>query len=407
MRRETVARPDAIRRHNLGLLLGHVHRDGELTRAQLTQRLALSRSTIGVLVADLTDSGLLDERVPSGGLRAGRPSHVVAPRADGPYAIAVDVDVTRIVFAAVGIGGQVLARHEVNTSTNPSTPQQVAAYIADATCALGEQVSADAWPIGIGVSVPGTVGRVDGVVEFAPNLGWRNEPFGSELAAVAPDELPIAVGNDADLAMRAEHLRGAARDCDDAVFLMGRIGVGAGVIVNGAPLHGRDGHAGEVGHNVVDPSGPRCHCGKRGCVETYIGDKALLKLAGRRRAPTVETMSELFADARSGDERVADAVRTVARSLGHTVASLINVLNSERVILGGSLAGVYGFAHEEVARAMDEYAMSTAHDAVLLCTPGLNADSSLLGAAELAFAQLLVDPLAGRRPAPAVAQERV
>ena len=115
MTRVPVARQDAIRRHNLGLLLGQIHRDGALTRAELTQRLHLSRSTIGALVSDLVELGLVDEHVPSGGDRAGRPSHVVGPRPDGPYAVAVDIDITHVTTAAVGIGGQVLARHVIAT----------------------------------------------------------------------------------------------------------------------------------------------------------------------------------------------------------------------------------------------------------------------------------------------------
>ncbi len=167
-----------------------------------------------------------------------------------------------------------------------------------------------------------------------------------------------------------------------------------------SPTGGRfaaiDGHAGEVGHNIVDPSGPRCHCGKRGCVETYIGEKALLKLAHRRRPPTAENIAALFADARRGDEHAAFAVRTVARSLGHAIASLVNVLNPERVILGGSLVGVYDFATSDVVDAVKSYAMTTRHSTVELCTPGLGTDSSLLGAAELAFSALLADPIAQR-----------
>ena len=89
------ARPDAIRRHNLALILGHVHRDGELTRAELTQRLGVSRSTIGALVSDLMRLGLVEERVPTGGSRVGRPSYLVGPHTNGPFVVAVDVDVTR------------------------------------------------------------------------------------------------------------------------------------------------------------------------------------------------------------------------------------------------------------------------------------------------------------------------
>src|SRR5690349_12371263 len=98
------ARPDAIRRHNLALLLDQIHRDGALTRAELTQRLRVSRSTVGALVGDLIELGLVDEVVPVGGSGVGRPSHVVGPHAAGPYVVAVDIDVTHVVTAAVGIG---------------------------------------------------------------------------------------------------------------------------------------------------------------------------------------------------------------------------------------------------------------------------------------------------------------
>jgi predicted NBD/HSP70 family sugar kinase len=397
MRRESVARPDAIRQHNLALLLQQVHRDGQLTRAELTRRLALSRSTIGALVADLTELGLLDERIPSGGERAGRPSHVVAPRENGPYAVAVDVDVTRVCSAAIGIGGNVLARHDVNTRPGENAAADVAAHIVTATGVLAGSVLPGAWPIGIGVSVPGTVSRHDGAIEMAPNLGWRGEPFGSIVTTLLGGALPVSVGNDADVAMLAENLRGAARGCDDAVYLIGRVGVGAGILANGTALRGHHGHAGEVGHMVIDAAGPRCHCGKRGCVETYIGDKALLRLAGRRQTATPEAIAAVFSDATAGDETAADAVRNVATALGHTIGNLANLLNPERVIVGGSLTAVFDFAHDIVRKATNEYAMSLHRDPVQLCTPDLGSDSTLLGAAELAFAHLLTDPLMSRQ----------
>jgi predicted NBD/HSP70 family sugar kinase len=396
MLRPPAARPDAIRRHNLGLLLGQVHHDGELTRAELTHRLSLSRSTIGALVADLTELGLVDERVPNGGARAGRPSHVVGPRPDGPYAIAVDIDVTHLTIAAVGIGGHVLSRHTLPMEQIPSPPEIVARHIVAEAAEVGDHVGAGAWPVGIGVSVPGTVDRHSGTVEFAPNLTWRHEAFGAMLAALAPPELPVLIGNDADLAVIAEHLRGSGRDCDDVVYLIGRIGVGAGIIVNGAPLRGHRGHAGEVGHNVVDISGPPCHCGKRGCVETYVGENALLKLAGRSQPATDESVAAVFADAAQGDERAGAAVRAVAEALGRTIAGLVNVLNPERVLLGGSFAEVYRQAGADVMRTLETHTMETSPSAVELRAAGLGGDSSLLGAAEMAFAALLADPLLSR-----------
>ena len=374
------------------MLLGQIHRDGALTRAQLTQRLHLSRSTIGALVAELSELGLVDEQVPSGGERAGRPSHVVGPRPGGPYAVAVDVDINTVTAAAVGIGGEVLARHVFTTAEAPPRPQAVAEHVVEALDVLAAQVDLDARVVGIGVSVPGTVRANTGRVEFAPNLNWRHEPFGELIHDLAPPGLPVTIGNDADLAVRAEQLRGNARDCDDVIYIMARIGVGAGIIVGGRTLRGHHGLAGEVGHNVVDASGPPCHCGKRGCVETFIGENAMLAMAGRPTPATPEAVAALFADAQAGDALALKAVRTVADALGRTIANLANVLNPERVLLGGSLSGVLEIAGDEIRRSLDEHVLGGTDGAVELLPPALGDDASLLGAAELAFAALLDDP---------------
>jgi predicted NBD/HSP70 family sugar kinase len=390
------ARPDAMRRHNLALVLSQVHRDGALTRAELTARLGLSRSTIGALVSDLAELGLVEESVPSGGTRAGRPSHVVGPHPGGPFVVAVDVDVPHVTAAAIGLGGTLLARLVIGADTDrPATPERVAQQILESVPQLCDLAGVEATPVCIGVSVPGTVDRHNGTVGFAPNLGWRDAEFGAMLTALAPTHLPVMVGNDADLAVFAEHSRGSARGCDDVVFLMGRTGVGAGIIVNGAPLRGHDGHAGEIGHNVVDSSGPKCHCGKRGCLETYVGDSALLSLAGRRRRHDNDALL-VFAAARDGQERAVASVRKVAASLGRAIAGLVNTLNPERVLLGGSFAEVLDVAGDDVQAALDNYVLDAPGETVLLCKPGLGGDSALIGAAEVAFAQLLSDPLGGR-----------
>src|SRR5699024_3711290 len=117
---------------------------------------------------------------------------------------------------------------------------------------------------------------------------------------------------------------------------------------NGSPLRGHDGHAGEIGHNVVDASGPPCHCGKNGCLETFIGDNALLDLAGRAGATADDAAHEVFSAARAGDPQALSAVRIVAESLGQALGVLANTLNPQRVILGGSLADVLDIAREVV-----------------------------------------------------------
>lgn len=383
------ARPDAIRRHNLGLILGEVHRDGALTRAELTTRLGVSRSTVGALVSDLTALGLLEERVPSGGHRVGRPSHVVGPHTSGPVVVAVDVDVTHITSAAVGIGGEVLARTSLSTVGRPPSPDRVAKQVAAAVSDLSNRSGRKV--LGVGVSVPGTVHRRTGTVGVAPNLRWHDVHLGRLLARRLGEGFTVTVGNDADLGVLAELSRGSARGCDDVVYVIGRTGVGAGLVVNGAPLRGRDGRAGEIGHNVVDTGGPECHCGKRGCLEKMIGDAALLALAGRPPEPVERNVAALFDDARAGDAAALSAVRASAGWLGRALGNLVNTLNPQRVILGGSLSGVLELARPEIEHALEQYAFDTGHP-VELVLPRFGVDSALLGAAELAFAGLIGDP---------------
>lgn len=385
-----------MRRHNLALMLAQVHRNGPVTRAELTARLGLSRSTIGALVNDLVELGLVEEVVPSGGTaRAGRPSHVVGPHVGGPFVVAVDVDVTHLTSAAVGIGGALLARHVVEFDQPPG-PDEVARQILGSVPVLSRIAHLSAVPVCIGVSVPGTVDRHNGTVGFAPNLGWRDAAFGAMLTDLASPHVPVVVGNDADLAVLAEHSRGNARGRDDVVYLMGRTGVGAGIIVNGAPLRGHDGHAGEIGHNVVDSSGPVCHCGKQGCLETLVGDQALLTLAGRTERHGDRDSLDVIAAARSGDELAARAVRTLAGSLGQVLGSLVNTFNPEVIVLGGTFTEILDLARPEIEAGLADHVFNGPGEQVELSGPGLGQDSALIGAAEIAFAQLIADPLSGR-----------
>jgi predicted NBD/HSP70 family sugar kinase len=399
MRRTAAARPDAIRRHNLGLLLQQIHLDGALSRAELTQRSGLSRSTVGGLVTELSGLGLVSESVPLGGTRAGRPSFVVQPHPDGFFAVAVDIDVTRVTTAAVGIGGEVLARHVVTTVPGPVTPETVAHEVASAVPLLRDLVGVHSTPVGIGISVPGTVDRRTGVVGLAPNLGWRDIELGRLMTAAAPVGLPVSIGNDADLAVLAEHRRGSARGYEDVVYLLGRIGLGAGILVDGRSLHGSGGLAGEVGHTVLDPAGLPCHCGGRGCAETFVGDAALLRLAGRKPAagdgPASDGhgVAEVLRAAGEGEERALKAVQALADHLGRVAANLVNLLNPQLVIMGGSLREVLVLAQPHVEAALDRHAMAAARGMVELRPSALGDDGPLLGAAELAFGELLTDPL--------------
>jgi predicted NBD/HSP70 family sugar kinase len=287
----------------------------------------------------------------------------------------------------------VLARKEYALPPGITGAKQTAEMIAGSLRDLGRHVPPGAWLVGAGVSIPGTV-CPDGRVEHAPNLHWRDQPFGLMLAKLLPPSVPLRFGNDANLGALAEHLRGAARGRSHCVYLNGKVGVGGGIIADSIQLTGAGGFAGEIGHMVLDPSGPLCSCGSNGCVETFIGEEVLLRLCGRPGPVSREAVAEALAAARAGEPQAKEAVRTVAASLGLAVSNLINLFNPQVVIIGGSLAVVFNLARDVVEEQVVRHTMDSALRMTVLRTPALGDDSSLLGAAELAFGPMLSEPLA-------------
>jgi predicted NBD/HSP70 family sugar kinase len=376
-----------VRRHNLGTLLGHLHLDGPLSRAELAALMGLNRSTIGALVSELAALGAVGEESPVGARSGvGRPSLVVRP-APGPQALVADIGVDRIVVARVGLGGRVAARVETSLPASAHSPAEVADRLLTLAAAIPVDPAAGDRVVGIGVSVPGAVRRADGLVRFAPNLGWADAPLGELLTQRAPG-LTVRVANDADLGLLGEHRRGAARGYDDVVFIAGEIGVGGGLIVGGLPMTGSGGYAGEVGHMRVRPKGRRCRCGGHGCWETEIGAEAI------RRALDLPLVSsvELARALREPGVRDSGALDRVAHYLGLGLANIINVVNPRLVILGGLLREVFTVVPEAVRASVRASTLTAPGEHVLLRVSELGGDAILLGTAELVLQDLLDDP---------------
>ncbi|MBB4958167.1 ROK family transcriptional regulator [Micromonospora polyrhachis] len=392
---------EEIRRQNLGALLRYVHIHGATSRAELTTELGLNRSTIGALTADLTAAGLVSEGAPRETGRAGRPSLVVRPRSDLVYAYAYSVEVDRLRAARVGLGGAILDRREALRPPGilaEETVPQLAAFVKE----MHQSVPAGSVYVGGGVAVCGILRGEDGPVHVRPQTGWVDEPLGTALAAALATELesdrPVLIGNAADVSALAEHARGAGAGCDNLIYLHRDVGVDAGIIVGGRRLTGHGGYGGEVGHMVVRPGGRLCGCGSRGCWETEIGEHAMLApAAGVARQPaTTDGRGAALAvvDAASrGDASAQAAVRQVGDWLGFGVANLVNIFNPEVVIFGGTLRDVYLAAAARVRSRLNSMALPAAREQVRLRTPQLGEDAALIGAAELAFAHLLTDPL--------------
>jgi predicted NBD/HSP70 family sugar kinase len=395
-------RSETVRRANLSAIVRELHSRGPLSRSELVARTGLTRSAIRGLIGELVEGGLLTEERGTSQGAPGRPSPLVQPKADRGVVLAIEITVDSLAVAAVGLGGEVFDLLRLDRSRDRLSVDETVADLAEMVGKVARLGQRDTL-IGIGVAVVGIVRRADGFVTMAPNLGWRDVPLSARLAEALDTRLAIAVANEADLGALAEVRRGAALGADHVLFLSGEVGVGGGLIVDGAPLAGATGYGGEVGHVPVNPNGSRCRCGSIGCWETEVGEGALLRLAGHPPDAGREEVDAVLAEAAAGSQSVLGALDTVGRWLGFGLAGLVNVFNPQVVVLGGLFGRIHPFVEETLRTELDRLALPQSREVVRVVPASLGVDAPLLGAAELAFEPLLADPAMWIRPAAATA----
>jgi predicted NBD/HSP70 family sugar kinase len=336
----------AVREYNLGLVLRQVAEHGPRSRATLALETGLNKSTVSSLVGELIEARLLRE-VPLEERpgRVGRPPQSVELDPDGPFVLGLEINVDYLAVWATDLAGTVRHRTFVAHDNRHKSPKEVLAALAQlAESALEQPFAGTRHPMVATVAVPGLVDP-GGQLAVAPNLGWVDVPVAALLKQALEDPpYEVRVENEANLGAVAELVDGAGRGLRDFVYVSGEIGIGAGVVLRGELFRGASGFAGEFGHLTIDPFGPPCGCGGRGCLERLAGQDALLRLAGwdprmRPAGPRPEWPGAMLAQsAREGHARTLEALSQVGHTLGIAVASLANLLDPEAVLLGGYFA---------------------------------------------------------------------
>jgi predicted NBD/HSP70 family sugar kinase len=327
-----------VRATNLAVVLRHLRIGAPCSRADIAAATGLNKATVSSLVTDLIERRLVRE-VGMTENRIGRPAVMLV--LDGsPYAaIGLEVNSDYLTAVALDLGGErLLSWRRSFTGATAAPGPAIASLAALAKRAISKMAREERRVLGLTVAVPGLVDP-DGVVELAPNLGWHQVDLRkSLLSALQEPSYPLIVENDANLAVLAEQ-RFGGQGTADLVYLAGGAGIGAGIISDGRLLRGNRGFAGEFGHLPIDPAGPLCGCGRRGCVESLAGLGAVI-----RRALPEATVSpsefgphvdEIHRLAKAGDARVLAALAATGRHLGHGISMLTNLINPEYVALGG------------------------------------------------------------------------
>ncbi|MFD7283140.1 ROK family protein [Streptomyces sp. NPDC059862] len=331
---------------------------GPLTRSEMAERTGLSAAAVTKAVRPLIEAGYLVEDTDEEARRAlGRPANPV--RVEGGRALFIGVKVTG--DELIGVLTDLCCRIRVarHVPLPDRAPEPVLAAIADLVRELLTEADGFGVPVlGLGLAVSGDVDRAAGTVRYSPFLEWRDVPL-AELAAMTTG-LPVTVDNDVRALTVAEQWFGAGVGLSDFAVVTVGAGIGCGLVVHGQVVAGAHGVAGEIGHVAVDPAGPPCHCGNRGCVEAIAGDTAIL--AGIREATGVQVAdsAQALALAHRGDAGARAVYARAGEAIGRGIATVANLLGPELVIISGEGLAAYDLFAEQIRDAFAAAAFGSA-----------------------------------------------
>jgi predicted NBD/HSP70 family sugar kinase len=389
-----------MRERNLAVLLGEVATRQPVTRARLAEITGFTKTTVSTLVAVLAEAGLVRE----GGLvhegERGRPGVSVSVAGDGAAGLGLEVNVDYLSACVLDLGRRVRYRHLVAADNRGRSPEDVISALSrlagEAVTSASDQGLTVAGSV---VALPGVLDRSNGRLLQAPNLGWADAHVASLLQAGLPDlRLPTDHDNEANLAALGELWFGAGPSLGDFVHVSGEIGIGAGIVVAGRVFRGAHGFAGELGHVMVEPSGPPCACGSRGCLEQVAGQEAILRGAGLTgvtagsAAGPDGSIAALVGLLESGDPSAVAAVERAGRALGGALTTAVKLLDPDTVVLGGIFSPLAQWARPAVEEALALGSGVLRGTVPPVVVSPLAGGAAVLGAAGLVIERVIADP---------------
>ncbi|GHI86774.1 ROK family transcriptional regulator [Streptomyces xanthophaeus] len=380
---QTPGSQSSLHRANLERVVRAVRLAGSLTQAEIARSTGLSAATVSNIVRELKDSGTVEVTDTSAG---GRRARSVSLSGDAGIVIGVDFGHTHLRVAVGNLAHQVLAEESEPLDVDASWAEgfdRAEALVGRLVAGIGvsrEKV------IGVGLGVPGPIDVESGTLGSTAILpGWAGINPRQELSQRLG--VPVYVDNDANLGALGELVWGSGRGVKDLAYIKVASGVGAGLVINGQIYRGPGGTAGEIGHITLDESGPVCRCGNRGCLETFAAARYVLPLLQGTHGPEL-TMERVVELARGGDPGCRRVITDVGRHIGSGVASLCNLLNPSRVVLGGSLADAGELVLAPIRESVGRYAIPSAARQLSVLTGSLGGRAEVLGALALVLSEM-------------------
>ncbi len=344
---------------NRSAVLNTIKTHGPISRTDVAQRTGLSAATVSGITAGLLQSGLILEKA-IGDSSGGRRPILLVLNPSGGYVIGLKLSEEKVTGALTDLEATVIRKHtEVLDDQSVEVAVETMNRVVQLLLAEGE-VNAEQF-LGIGVGLAGIMDARGGILRYSPIFGWHDVPFAEMLQSRL--QVPVYIDNDVNTLTITEQWFGKGQGVDNFLTITIGRGVGMGIVVNGQIYHGGKGGAGEFGHTVVDPHGVVCECGNRGCLETFVSDPALLRMAVDSyergdMSKKIVSMDELLVQAQHGDPKVKNVFASAGMVLGRAVANLINVLSPELIIISGEGVRAGDLLFEPMRASISKHVMS-------------------------------------------------
>jgi predicted NBD/HSP70 family sugar kinase len=342
-----------IRSINRSILLNAIKNQGLISRADLAHVSGLSPATVTSITGDLIAEGLVFEKE-IGDSNGGRPPILLALNPRGGFVVGVKLMENHAVAALTDLNATVLVKETIEF-TEERLETVIDSLVALVNRLIHQSDIRKKQLLGVGVGLAGVVDSSQGILRQSPFFGWKNTPLRELLQTRL--RVPVYIDNDVNTLTLGEKWLGNGIPADNFIVITVGRGIGMGIVINGQIYRGKSGGAGEFGHIVIDPDGPLCDCGKHGCLESYLSDRALLATARKEISGNIANLDDLLRMANNGDSAAALVFTRAGTLLGQQIANLVNILDPKLILISGEGVRMGEIFFSALRAAYNQHAM--------------------------------------------------
>lgn len=374
---------------NRSILLNAIKMNGPISRADLAHLTGLSPATVTAITGVLIAEDLVFEKA-TGDSSGGRPPILLALNPRGGFVIGVKLMEGQAVGALTDLNATVLDKDSILLeSKDQNAVVETLVTLVNGLIKKGDVRKKQL--LGVGIGLAGVVDSANGILRQSPFFGWKNTPLRDLLSTRL--RVPVYIDNDVNTLTLGERLFGSGLPVDDFIVITIGRGIGMGIVVNGNLYRGKNGGAGEFGHVVVDPDGPLCDCGKHGCLEAFLSDRALVAAASRAIGEQVAGIDDLVNRAEKGEAGAVQVLSRSGRMLGIQIANLVNLFDPKLILISGEGIRMGNGFFSAMRTAFHENVMPGLAEDTEIRLASWGDDVWAQGAASLVIAELFNSPI--------------